>query len=686
MRRHTSLRTKLLALLAVPLIVLAVLAALGVRWSSDAAARSRTTARHMQLSLVASGAALELALERGLSAGTLAGPEDQAMTRALDNQRGQSDVALAGLRASRAPEGGDGVDVRAWSEAVSALDGLATLRRGVDARRIDMRTALDRYTTLVDGLLGATGNLDALADADLVARSSAYDALTRTIEEMALEQSLLMSVLARGFFDPVTYDRLVGLKASQAVRVEQFTRGATRAQVAAYRDALDVPSVAAATRIRDDALAAGPIGLVDGNADLWFTSMVRKVDLLKSVADEMGTDLASDAEGSRTAAERRQVVFVGVGLAALLLIAGVMVLLNRIVVQPIRRLTAAAHEVATHSLPRAVEVAQTDGPDAARAAAVSLPVRSADEVGELTDAFNTVQDTAVALAAEQAALRRNVNEVFVNLGRRTQNLITRQLGHIDHLEAATDDPDALADLFLLDHLATRLRRNAESLLVLAGAESPRPWTRPVSVVNVVRAAAAEATDYSRVDLEHLGDIAVIGAAVNDVSHLLAELVDNALAFSPPTERVVVSGRTLGDGSYQLSVADSGFGMSPERLADANHRIAHPPVADLAMSRFFGLFVVGRLAQRHGIRVELAPSPRTGVTAHVTLPAALLVSADGHRSPVPGLGLAVGPPPGPVPAGLPGPSAGSAGPPVSPTGGLGDVGAWAAAVSGTPTDA
>jgi signal transduction histidine kinase len=669
MRSHTSLRTKLLALLSVPLLVLAALAGLGVRWASDAAARSRATARHMELSLVASGAALELALERGLSAGTLAGPEDRALSRALDNQRGQSDVALAAVRGAAPPDG----DTRqAWTEGVGALDGLSALRRGVDAGRIDMPTALDRYTTLVDGLLGATGDLDALTDADLVARSGAYDALTRAIEEMALEQSLLMPVLARGFFDAETYDRLVGLKASQQVRLEQFVRGATSAQVAGYRDALDVPSVAAASRLRDEALTAGPTGFVDGDADLWFTSMVRKVDLLKSVADGMATDLASAADGTRTAAERRQVALVGVGVAALLLIAAVMMLLNRIVVRPIRRLTEAAHDVAMRSLPRAVEIAQADGPDAARAAAVSLPVRSADEVGELTDAFNTVQDTAVALAAEQAALRRNVNEVFVNLGRRTQNLITRQLGHIDHLEAATDDPDALADLFLLDHLATRLRRNAESLLVLAGAESPRPWTRPVSIVNVVRAAAAEATDYSRVDLDRLGETAVIGAAVNDVSHLLAELVDNALAFSPPTERVVVSGRTLGDGSYQLSVADSGFGMSPERLADANQRIAEPPVADLAMSRFFGLFVVGRLAQRHGIRVELAPSPRTGVTAHVTLPAGLLVTPDGYRTPVPGPGSAVGPPPGPAPA-------------ISPPNGLNVPPAWAA-VGGAPSDA
>jgi signal transduction histidine kinase len=642
MRRAISIRTKLLALLAVPLVVLASVAGLGVRWASDAADRSRATAAHMELSLVASRAALELALERGLSAGALADPDDRAMARDLAFQRGQTDVALAALRAADHGAG----DRSAWDAAVSALDDVGVLRSALDGSRIDTHAVLERYTGLVDGLQGATGDRDAITDSDLLTRSAAYDALTRAIDDMALEQSLLMSVFASGSLGRETYDQVVGLGARQSVWIAQFERGATAAERASYHQALEVPSVAAATRLREDALAAGPGGLVRADADLWFTAMVRKVDLLKTTADGMATGLAASADSSRAAAERRQVALVGVGLAALLLVAVLIVLVNRIVVRPVRRLTDAAHEVASRSLPRAVEVAQSEGPDAARAAAVSLPVRSADEVGELTEAFNTVQDTAVALAAEQAALRRNVNEVFVNLGRRTQNLITRQLGHIDHLESATDDPDALADLFLLDHLATRMRRNAESLLVLAGAESPRPWTRPVSIVNVVRAAAAEATDYSRVDVDHLGDTAVIGAAVNDVSHLLAELVDNALAFSPPTERVVVFGLALADGTYQLSVADRGFGMSPERLAEANDRIARPPVADLAMSRFFGLFVVGRLAQRHHIGVQLAPSPGSGLTAHVTLPPGLLVTPDGlGRAP----GLAPGPQPGPVPA-------------------------------------
>jgi signal transduction histidine kinase len=611
-----SIRTKLLGLLAVPLLALAVLAGLGVRWSSQAASHSRATADRMADAVLHGAAALELSRERGLSVALAAAPDDAELRRELAFQRGQADVVLDDLRAT-GPDGG--------AARAPGLAGLGRLRGAADGVRPDAAAVLDGYTGLIDGLLAAGGPADAVTDADLAGHWAAYGALTRAVDDVALEQSVLVGALATGRLAPGAYERLVGLEASQSVWLRQFDERATPAQRQALADALATPSVATAGEMRAAAVAAGPGGAVEGDAGLWFSSMTRKVDLLRAAADTTAADLTAAAEATRTAAERRQATFLGLGAAAVLLVALLMALLHRIVVRPLRRLTAAAHDVATRSLPHAVEVAQAEGPDAARAATVPLVAASGDEVGELTRAFNAVQGTAVALAAEQAALRRNVNDVFVNMGRRTQNLITRQLAHIDHLERSTEDARALADLFLLDHLATRLRRNAESLLVLAGAGSPRPWGRPVSIAGVVRAAAAEATDYSRVDVDRLDAVSVLGMVVSDLSHLLAELVDNALAYSPPTERVVVTGRALGDGRYVVSVADRGIGLSDERLVQLNERIAHPPVHDLAMSKFFGLFVVGRLAQRHGVAVTLAPSPDRGVTAHVVVPAALLAA-------------------------------------------------------------
>jgi hypothetical protein len=289
----------------------------------------------------------------------------------------------------------------------------------------------------------------------------------------------------------------------------------------------------------------------------------------------------------------------------------------------VQRLVGAARHAAAETLPEAVEIAQVDGAEAARRALRPLPRSGTTELDQIAGAVEALQATAVGLASEGAVLRGNVHSVFLNFGTRTQDLVTRQLGHIDDLEARTDDPDTLADLFLLDHLATRLRRNAESLVVMAGADSPRPWARPVSVVNVVRAAAAEAADYSRVDVEPMAPAAVLGAAANDVSHLLAELLDNGLAFSPPESRVAVAGRWHHDGRYLITVSDAGRGMSAAQLAEANRWIAELPVTETEMDGYFGLFVVGRFARRHGIEVQLVPSAAAGVTAEVLLPESLI---------------------------------------------------------------
>ena len=482
-------------------------------------------------------------------------------------------------------------------------------------------------------LADGTTRVRGITDSGLVGPAQSFESLTRAVEAVALQQSLLTPVLARGAFDPASYDQLVGAAAVERQWRRRFEQSASADDRVAYDAALDSPAVTLTERLLPEALTAGPTRPVTRNADLWFTSSTRKVDVLSAAADEIATGLTDAAGSARAAASRRQALFVALGVAAVLLIAVLMVLLHRIVVRPIRQLTAAAHDMAGATLPRAVALVQEHGPELAEESVVPLPVGAGDELGALTDAFNTVQRTAVALAAEQAVLRRSVNDVFVNRGRRNQNLITRQLAHID--QAKTDDPDALADRFLLDHLATRMRRNAENMLVIAGADSPRPWARPVSIVNVVRAAVAEATDYTRVDIERLVPVSVLGSGVSDISHLLAELVDNALAYSPPTERLVVTGRGTRDGRYVLSVIDAGLGMPADRMDEANARISDPPVRGFAVSRFLGLYVVGRLADRHGVEVTLAPSPLGGVTAHVILSAQLLTAAPaGAGAPAP----------------------------------------------------
>jgi signal transduction histidine kinase len=253
-----------------------------------------------------------------------------------------------------------------------------------------------------------------------------------------------------------------------------------------------------------------------------------------------------------------------------------------------------------------------------------LEVDSEDELGHATRAFNSVVSTSVDLAVEQVRVRRNLTETLQHLGRRNQNLLRRMMTIINDLERGERDPDALQELFRLDHIATRMRRNAESLLVLAGSEQTRRWSEPVPVLDVVRSAASEIEDYDRVDIANLEPVVVQGTVAADISHLLAELMENAALYSPPHARVTVFGRRVPDG-YQLAVVDQGVGLDEASMALANTRIhdAASSSETLTDSKLLGLNVVGRLADRHGARVQLSPHPAGGLAAMVLLPRAIV---------------------------------------------------------------
>jgi signal transduction histidine kinase len=295
---------------------------------------------------------------------------------------------------------------------------------------------------------------------------------------------------------------------------------------------------------------------------------------------------------------------------------------------PLRTLAAAADALANEQLPAILDGLGDPSEEDQRFLTVTIQpvqVKGNDEIGQLARAFNSIQTTAVDLAAEQSALlRKGIGELFVNLARRNQLLIDRQLEMFDALEAREDDPDDLAKLYKLDHLATRMRRNAESLLVLAGVEPSRRRTKPVPLVDVVRAAIGETEDFERVDLATLEDVDLHGIAAIDLGHLLAELLENATHFSPPDARVVIDGRATR--GYMLSITDAGLGMDEQQIADANALFDSPPPVGLALTRTLGLTVVARLAARHGVGVRLAAAPTGGVTAVVHVPSHLLAPA------------------------------------------------------------
>ena len=295
----------------------------------------------------------------------------------------------------------------------------------------------------------------------------------------------------------------------------------------------------------------------------------------------------------------------------------IMALVGRSMVRPLRKLQAGALEVARLRLPETVR--QMNEGVAVPPDIVPIDVDSSDEIGEVARAFDQVHREAIRLAGNEAALRGNVNAMFVNLSRRSQSLVHRQIQLIDDLEQGEQDPERLSNLFQMDHLATRMRRNSENLLVLAGHEEARRWNQPLGLVDVLRASLSEVEQYERVTLNVQPGIVVRGRAVSDAVHLIAELVENAASFSAVETPVTIAGHLLTSGGALVEIRDHGVGMQAGEMATANWRLDNPPMADVSVSRRMGLFVVARLAARHGIRVRLRSAGAAGLVALVWLP-------------------------------------------------------------------
>ncbi|MGW0664447.1 nitrate- and nitrite sensing domain-containing protein [Streptodolium elevatio] len=357
--------------------------------------------------------------------------------------------------------------------------------------------------------------------------------------------------------------------------------------------------------------------------EAWYKLASDYLSHMMQLETQMGDQLLDKADSLRDEARKDALVNTVLVVAALLFTIILGVIVARSLVRSLNTLRRSALEIAEQRLPETVRRLAESEPGDVDLSVEPIGVATRDEVGQVARAFDAVHTEAVRLAAEQALLRGNVNSMFVNLSRRSQSLIQRQLALISDLENREADPDQLANLFKLDHLATRMRRNGENLLVLAGEEPGRRWTRPVPLVDVLRAAASEVEQYERVELGALPTTDIAGRAVNDLVHLLAELLENSTTFSSPHTKVRVTGHILPDGRALIEIHDNGIGLTGDDLADANQRLARPPVVDVSISRRMGLFVVGRLSTRHGIRVQLRPGDGGGTTALVMLPIELI---------------------------------------------------------------
>ncbi len=484
------------------------------------------------------------------------------------------------------------------------------------------------YDPLIARLINAIAGIGAsdTTSSPLTRNLAAFSALARAKEASSQGQSLVLAVLTRRSFTADEYRRFASLDGRQSAWLEQFQAAASQPQRDLFGRTVagrDIDRIAA---IQQQLLTAREVpGKLTPQA--WFFPTSARADLLHQFELGLEEDVLSAAASSRSSA-RQQATVVTVAMALILgLGVGLSLLLARSMAWPLLVLERTARGVADGQLPGVVERLQDAGEDVDLAAitqeaSAPVPIRSRDETGRLAEAFNAVHQVAVRVAVEQAALRRSIGDMILNLARRSQSLIDRQLELIDELERDADD-DALEQMFRLDHLATRMRRNAENLIVLSGgADAARRLTQPVPLVDVVRAAMSEVEDYQRVELLPIDEVSLTGHAVADVVHLLAELIENATSFSPPGTKVQIATQEAANG-YVLEIEDRGLGMSDQELMDANHRLANPPTIDFAVSRVLGLYVVGRLARRHAIKVQLRHSWYGGVTALAMLPAGLV---------------------------------------------------------------
>jgi signal transduction histidine kinase len=626
MLSRLSIRRKIALILLLPAAVIVLLAWLRVGSTIATSRRADRVTQLTEFALRGTTLAYELQKERGLSLRWLLGGKVGVDRGALLAQRDPVDRAVASYQASARTVDQPSLAAATRDRLVSAgdrLDGLAGVRRDLDRRTVSVAATLDYYDTTIADLLNTNRGLAAgIADPELAQSVGAFVAVSRITELAALERELITTVLHHGRFAAGEYPQLTSTLATRAVLLAEFRASVTDAQRALYVDTLVGPEVQRARELQATAVAAEAAAKLDIDPVEWWTVTSAEIDLLHQVEGHLGAASAARSQRAEATARSRATAD-GVGiLLALAVAVGLSLLVARSLVRPLGQLKAAAEDVAHTQLPGVVDKLQRAEPVDLDVGPPPIGIRSRDEIGQVSRAFDTVHSVAVQVAAEQAALRRSVGDMFLNLGRRLQTLVGRQLEQLDELERTEVDPKQLQSLFRLDHLATRMRRNAENLLVLSGAEPVRRWSQPVPLVRVIRAAAAEIEDYARVVVLPMPDADVVGHAVSDVVHLLAELIENAAVFSPPGTRVQVTGEPTPHG-YLLEIEDQGIGMTAEELAKANQQLANPPAIDLARAQRLGFYVVGRLAARDGIKVRLRRSWFGGLAALVLLPLSLL---------------------------------------------------------------
>jgi signal transduction histidine kinase len=632
--RNWRVRWRLAALIAVPLLTAVVLGALTI---AGDVSNWQTTGRVQQLAQLNGAVVKYIAAvedERDYSVASTANRGGFAAR--LRTARHVTDGAAAEVTAlANGITVGGGyqlVVVQAANALQVGVETLPFVREAVADPLFPAAAIMQVYTVNIiqsaNTFTSVVGN--EASSTDLRRDVISLGALLQVQDAVSVQRALLLTAVnfPQPSLSPADYASLQQAHQQEVADLDNFNASVGLAEQQNYSNTVTGPPVAGAAQqeLSAEALLTGPgphpltqqqariLAAANVNDDWSFT-----VGKVRRVTDELTGNISTLANAARTNASTDLLVTSLVTLLLLLLVLLISVVVARSLIRPLRKLRTDALDVAGHRLPEMVlRLSQSEGADES-VEIEPIGVTSTDEIGEVARAFDQVHREAVRLAADEAILRGNLNAMFINLSRRSQSLIERQLSLIDSLEQSEQDPGRLSSLFRLDHLATRMRRNSENLLVLAGHEVSRRWSQPVPLVDVLRAAISEIEQYERVVLNVQPGIVVVGQAVNDTVHLVAEIVENATTFSPEDTQVYVSGQPLSSGGVLLDITDTGVGISDQEMSHANWRLDNPPVVDVAVSRRMGLFVVGRLAARHGVRVRLRHAQAGGLTALIWLP-------------------------------------------------------------------
>ncbi|MGW6983397.1 nitrate- and nitrite sensing domain-containing protein [Streptomyces sp. NPDC054932] len=642
--QNWRISTRLVSLLTLPVVAATTLGGFRINDSLNDIAQLE----HMQLLTTMTRQATNLAAmlqeERDLSAGPLSLSNGKTNS-SVESARQSTDVAAKAFAAAtdRVDSTGEKDDtLKSIRNNVlqigRQLTNIETIRTKAYAN--GAQQTVSEYNAMIVSLLSLSQDMaQATSNPEMIKRTRALAAFSSAKEYASIQRAIIAASLPdtaekQGVLKE--NDRLYALSAQKGEQQAKTTfelvyQGRTEELLAGLGDSNS--EISSADHYARRVLASQDAFLREKNRSWldWYDADGTKLTAMKVIELTLLEEMEQKARELKNEAQQDAII----NGALILLVLGVSLVgafvMARSMIRSLRRLQDTATRVAQDRLPELVKQLSESDPQDVDTSVESVGVHTRDEIGQVAAAFDDVHREAVRLAAEQALLRGNVNAMFTNLSRRSQGLIQRQLSLISELESREADPDQLSSLFKLDHLATRMRRNGENLLVLAGEEPGRRWTRPVPLVDVLRAAASEVEQYERVELASVPGTDVAGRVVNDLVHVLAELLENATSFSSPQTKVKVTGHALPDGRVLVEIHDTGIGLSPEDLAAINERLASPPTVDVSVSRRMGLFVVGRLSLRHGIRIQLRPSDSGGTTALVMLPVDV---AQGGKKPGP----------------------------------------------------